>query len=295
MGRLESLVQNYRRDVAATLRPLIAEHYPALLANPGNEYRKMMELSTKMTVVGQAVTESAGHHYDRRRQTIASLYGGCCFLADSFIDDFGAEATREYLERFETLLTSGWFEVRTERERLFYVIIARLFADRDVLQPTLRQAILLLFEAQRRDVELRLPGRLRSATPRSRLAQLRQCARDRSGHAIGVLSAFLLPDIPLAYLNVIFAAGALIMHIDDHGDCYADLHHRRVTYMNQVRHPVRVLRRIFLAHVGRLVQGLPDNDGRELLIAFLTRYYLTRLAKHRQQRRHGASAWAVYE
>jgi hypothetical protein len=255
----------------------------------------MMELSTKMTVVGQAVTESAGHDYDRRRQTIASLYGGCCFLADSFIDDFGAEATREYLERFETLLTSGWFEVRTERERLFYVIIARLFADRDVLQPTLRQAILLLFEAQRRDVELRLPGRLRSATPRSRLAQLHQCARDRSGHAIGVLSAFLLPDIPLAYLNVIFAAGALIMHIDDHGDCYADLHHRRVTYMNQVRHPVRVLRRIFLAHVGRLVQGLPDNDGRELLIAFLTRYYLTRLAKHRQQRKHGASAWAVYE
>jgi hypothetical protein len=32
-----------------------------------------------------------------------------------------------------------------------------------------------------------------------------------------------------------------------------------------------------------------------LLIAFLLRYYLTRLEKHRQQRRRSPSAWAVYE
>ena len=38
---------------------------------------------------------------------VRSGFGGCCFLADSFIDDFGPDATREYLERIELLLTTG--------------------------------------------------------------------------------------------------------------------------------------------------------------------------------------------
>lgn len=118
----------------------------------------------------------------------------------------------------------------------------------------------------------------------------------RSGHAITVLSAFLVPELPLAYLTLIYAAGALIMHIDDHGDCYAGLSDDRITYMNQVRRPGQALRHVFLAHVERLFNGLPDNAGRDLLIGFLTRYYLTRIQKHRQQKmRQGGFAWAVYE
>ena len=49
---------------------------------------------------------------------------------------------------------------------------------------------------------------------------LRQCARDRSGHAITVLTGFVAPEIELSILPYLFTAGALIMHIDDHGDCY---------------------------------------------------------------------------
>ena len=296
MARVDSLIQDYRKKVVRTLQPLVRSHYPALFGNPNNEYRKMVELSTKMTLVGHASSEAAGQPYDSRRRRIASLYGSCCFLADSFIDDFGEDAAREYLDRFEVLLTRGWFEVKTDRERLFYVVLARLFAERDLLHPTLRQAILLLYEAQRRDVELRLQTRAFRRLPRRRqLRLLGECARDRSGHAITVLSALLVPELSLEYLNLIFAAGALIMHIDDHGDCYADLREKRMTYMNQVRNPVRALRRIFHAHAERLALGLPPSNGRDLLIAFLLRYYLTRLEKHREQGRQGASAWAVYE
>src|SRR5687768_7971045 len=108
-----------------------------------------------MTLVGHAATTVAGHPYDARRRRIASLFGACCFLADSFIDDFGDQAARDYLDRFELLLTRGWFHPRTDRERLFFAIISRLFLERHVLQPGLRQAVLLLYEAQRRDVEMR--------------------------------------------------------------------------------------------------------------------------------------------
>ncbi len=296
MQRVDGLTQSYRKKVVGTLEALVRCYCPVLLGNPNNEYRKMVELSTKMTLVGHATTESAGEPYDTRRRTIASLFGGCCFLADSFIDDFGEEAARDYLARFELLLTKGWFEVRTDREKLFYVILARLFTERDVLHPTLRQAIWLLYEAQKRDVELRFRSRsLRRLPRRKQLAVLRQYARDRSGHAITVLSAFLVPGLLLASRNLIFTAGALIMHIDDHGDCYADLQDQRITYMNQVKQPARALRRIFLAHVGRLARGLPPGAGRDLLIAFLFRYYITRLAKHKEQRKHGGTAWAVYE
>jgi hypothetical protein len=296
MARVEGLIQQYRERVTQCLEPLVRANYPALLSGPGNEYRKMVELSTKMTLVGHACTEAAGYPYDKRRQIIGSLFGGCCFLADSFIDDFGEAATQEYLERFEVLLTEGWYEVRTERERLFCVIISRLFGERDVPHPVLRQAILQLFQAQRRDAELRLAhDDFAHLGRREQLRLLRQCARDRSGHAIMVLSTFLVPDVTLAYLSLIFTAGALIMHIDDHGDSLADLHDGRVTYMNQVREPVRALRRIFVSHIERLHLGLPENAGRDLLIAFLTRYYVTRLAKHMEQRRRGGAAWAVYE
>jgi hypothetical protein len=292
---VDSLLQTYRRYVAATLQPIVRLHYHALKSETEAEYRKMLELSTKMMVVGHACTEIAGHDYDRRRQRIACLFGACCFLADSFLDDFGDAATRSYLQRLELLLTRGWFEVRTDRERLFYVIVSRLFAERDILQPTLRQAILRLFEAQRRDVEMRGLGSSTEEVTGARLALLKRCARDRSGHAIIVLTAFLVPNPPLDRLRMIFLAGALIMFIDDHGDCFADRASRRVTYMNQLARPAAALRRIFTTHVAQITHGLPAAQGRDLLIAFLSRYYVTRLNKHRQQRRQGASAWAVYE
>ena len=294
MERVDRLIRRYRIDARSTLDPLVGSCYPSLERNRRNEYRKMIELSTKMTLVGHAATAALGHAYDRRRRRIATLFGGCCFLADSFIDDFGDEAARAYLDRFEVLLTRGWFHPRTDRERLFYAIITRLFLERDVLRPTLRQAVLLLYEAQRRDVEMR-SLHASPASKRRHLHELKLCARDRSGHAILVLSSFLVPDIALARCTPIFAAGSLIMHIDDHGDAFADLHDRRVTYMNQMANPARTLRRIFDREMSRLVTGLPPNTGRELLVAFLTRYFVTRLQKHRQQRKLKGGAWAVYE
>lgn len=294
--RVEALIQEIRAAVSACLTPLVRAYYPALLTNPGDEYRKMIELSTKMTLVGCACTEVAGLPFDARRMRIGSLYGGCCFLADSFIDDFGEETTREYLERFETLLTRGWFEIKTEREKLFYVIVSRLFAERDVFHPLLRQAILRLFEAQRRDVELRLESAAFDALPRRRrLKLLRQVARDRGGQTSTVLSRFLVPEMSLAFLHPIFLAGGLFMYIDDHGDCYSDLHYGRSTFMNQVQRPAVTLRRIFSVHVEHLLRLLPDNAGRQLLIAFLTRYFLTRIEKHRLQERRREASWAVYE
>lgn len=295
-ARVDRLIARYRTIVADQLAPLVQTYNPAMMTQAQNEYRKMLELSAKMNVVGHACTEISGRDYDERRQRIGSLFGACCFLADSFIDDFGEEATRDYLERLEVLLTEGWFELRTDRERLFYVIMSRLFAERDVLHLTVRQTILQLYTAQRQDVELRAtrPG-LRGRQDRAQLNSLKRCARNRSGHAILVLSAFLLPDLPLTYLTQMFGAGALIMYIDDHGDCYSDLQSHRITFMNQVKHPERTLKAIFHLYVKQLASGLPPGDGRDLLIAFLTRYYLTRVEKHRQQKIKGGSAWAVYE
>lgn len=295
--RLDELITGYRSSVSMTLEPLVRRYHPAMLAGAKEEYRKMLELSTKMSVVAHACTEIAGYPHDARRKSIGCLFGACCFLADSFIDDFGEETTREYLIRLERLLTEGWFEIRNDRELLFYIVVSRLFAMRDVLHPTVRQAILQLFIAQTKDVELRRAhDAAHQHRRRAELKQLKQCARNRSGHAILVLSSFLLPQLPAAFLSAIFTAGALIMYIDDHGDCYTDLQHRRVTFMNQVKRPERTLKTIFLKYVRCLSQRLPKGKGRDLLIAFLTRYYLTRLEKHRQQRlQGGAPAWAVYE
>jgi hypothetical protein len=294
--RLNQLFKRYRSGVGERLEPIVREYNPVMLEGGQDEYRKMLELSAKMNVVGHACTEIGGFDYDERRHEIGSLFGACCFLADSFIDDFGEAAARDYLERLGVLLTEGWFEPRTDRERLFFVIAARLFAQRDVLHPVVRQAVTQLYLAQKQDVELRgerEPGRRRLS--RARLETLKRCARNRSGHAILVLSAFLLPELPLAYLARMFWAGALIMYIDDHGDCWSDLKDNRLTFMNQVSRPERTLRRLFRTHIRQLAAGLPDGEGRDLLIAFLTRYYLTRMDKHRQQRARGGSAWAIYE
>ena len=295
IDQVDALLRGYRESVVATVEEPVRAHYPALLDAPDDEYRKMLELSTKMTLVGHACCEIAGYPYDERRRTIGSLYGVCCFLADSFIDDFGPDATREYLQRIEVMLKTGWFDVRTAREQLFYAIVSRLFAERDVLDPILRQAILLLFEAQRRDVEMRLAGAVELLPRRKQLSLLKQTARDRSGHAITVLTGFVAPEIELSILPYLFTAGALIMHIDDHGDCYSDLRHGRLTYLNQVRAPAATLRRIFVEHIARLHAGLPSNSGRDLMIAFLTRYFVTRLEKHRVEKRRSDSLWTVYE
>jgi hypothetical protein len=289
------LARAYRAEVRDTLSPLVAVWHPALTSSSG-EYAKMVELTTKMALVGHACTALAGEEFDQRRRRIAILFGCCCFLADSFLDDFGPTMTLSYLQRFSALLSTGWFEIRTERERLFYIVLARLFAERDLLHPLLRQAILRLHSAQSQDVTLRLePNRFAALSPARRRAMLKQNARDRSGHAIIALTTFLVPSLPLAVLTLIFAAGALIMFIDDHGDCHTDRRDGRLTFMNQVRDPERVLRRIALPYFARLIAGLPENEGRELLLAFLVRYYLTRIDKHRAQRRRGGTAWDVYE
>jgi hypothetical protein len=292
-AKVDELIRGYRGNVVACLEPTVRAHYPELLATL--EYGKMLELSTKMTLVGHAACEIAGYRYNERRQTIGTLFGGCCFLADSFVDDFGPAATHEYLERIQILLTTGWFDVRTARERLFYAIVARLFAARDVLDPILRQAIMLLFDAQKRDCELRLSLDFAALPRRQQLRLLRLCARDRSGHAITVLTGFVAPRIEVSMLPYLFTAGALIMHIDDHGDCYADLRDGRLTYLNQVRNPAATLRKLFVEHVARLHAGLPPSEGRDLMLAFLTRYFLTRVEKHRLQKERADSAWAVYE
>ncbi|KAA1003841.1 hypothetical protein FVF58_34730 [Paraburkholderia panacisoli] len=294
--RLDQLIRSYRHVVTEHLEPLVRGYHPSMLTGSRDEYLKMLELTTKMNVVGHACTEVAGFEYDARRQHVGSLFGACCFLADSFIDDFDDATTRDYLDRLGVLLAEGWFDLRNDRERLFYVIVSRLFSGRDIMNATTRQAILRLYEAQKHDVELRLARTYSEARPgRSELNALRQCASNRSGHAILVLSAFLLPELDLNYIALIYTAGALIMFIDDHGDCFSDLAHDRVTFMNQVKYPERTLRRIFVSYVQRVYRGLPPGNGRDLLIAFLTRYYLTRLDKHRQQKLKTASGWAVYE
>lgn len=294
--QIDAIIRAQRREVEEYLAPIVSKHYPSLMEKRDNEYRKMLELSTKMTMVGRACTEIAGYPFDRRRLNISSLFGACCFLGDSFIDDFGYLASREYVERLGLLLEKGWFEIRNDREKLFYSVISRLFEERDILDPMLRQAITHLFLAQKKDVDLRDDSGWRAGLPRRRqLNILRECARDRSGHAITVLSLFLVPDFPMQILHKIYIAGSLIMYIDDHGDCYYDRYCNRITYMNQVKCPAQALRRIFSRNISLLHEGLPPGKGRDLLIGFLFRYYVTRLRKHQLERHRGDSAWAVYE
>ena len=82
--RTDELMRRYRKLVSQTLEPLVRGYHPEMLAGARDEYRKMLELSTKMSLVGHACTEIAGFAYDERRQMIGALFGACCFLADSF-------------------------------------------------------------------------------------------------------------------------------------------------------------------------------------------------------------------
>jgi hypothetical protein len=293
----EELVRSRREAVDRNLEGLVSRHYPGMLtASSGYEYRKMVELSSKMSLVGQACSLIAGYPFDERRLWISSLYGACCFLGDSFLDDFGDIAAREYLDRYELLITRGWFDIHNEREQLFYIILGRLFAERDVLDVMLRQAIVGLYLSQKRDVQLRSELPETGALPRRRrLRLLRDCARERSGHAITVLALLLVPDMPLRYHSSIYAAGSLIMHIDDHGDCHFDRYHHRLTFMNQVKDPVRALHLIYERSIKRIRAGLPESPGRDLLTSFLHRYYRTRLRKNRLERSRSGLSWTVYE
>jgi hypothetical protein len=84
------------------------------------------------------------------------------------------------------------------------------------------------------------------------------------------------------------------MYVDDHGDCHYDRYYRRLTFMNQVKRPVPALRTIFARGMDLIGRGLPGSEGRDLLVAFLERYYLTRLRKHRLERSRRALSWTVY-
>jgi hypothetical protein len=291
------MVNLYRKRAHDHLAALVSIYYPALfLKSGGNEYRKMIELTTKMTIVGRACTELTGHVFDERRERIANLYGACCFLGDSFLDDFGERLSREYIERLQVLLQEGWFEIRNDRERLFYVILSRLFRERDIFEIMLRQAIFSLFLTQKHDAELRLdPSRLDGLSQRARLTFLKQLARDRGGYTISALTLFLIPHLTLEQHRALFPAGSLLMYIDDHGDCFLDLHFKRITYMNQVKAPARVLRGLYEQSVKSVCNGFGENDGRNLMIGFLFRYFVTRLEKHRIEQSRTRSRWVVYE
>lgn len=296
VARLDALARVQRRAVHDTLGPLVAAWYPEWRLRASGEFDKMIELSTKMTMVGHACAGAVGVPFDARRQRIAALYGGCCFLADSFIDNFGVEQAREYLRRFSELFATGWFEVRTERERLFYVTAALLFAELDMLAPVVRQAVLSLHGAQSFDAMLRIDPTLTAGlTRRERRLLLRRVARDRGGHTILLLTALVVPSLPLELLAGLFSAGALFMFIDDHGDAMTDRREGRATYLNQLRDPERALRRIVDEHIRHILEGLPESEGRDDLLAILTRYYVTRVEKHREQRARGGTAWDVYE
>jgi hypothetical protein len=277
--------------------PLVKAYYPALMeSDDGKEYRKMIELSAKMSMVGHACTEIAGYDFDERRKKISILFGACCFLGDSFLDDFGESISREYLERFELLLTKGWFEIKNKREQLFYIVLSRLFAERDILDTMLRQAIFGQFLAQKRDVELRLDSRgLRGLPRQEQLNVLRECARDRGGYVTAVLSLLLVPELPFKWYHLLYVAGSLFMYIDDHGDYHYDRHYNRLTFMNQVKYPVQALRNIFGKGMNMIYGGLPPSRGRDFLVAFLFRYFVTRLRKHNLERDKGVSMWTVYD
>jgi len=295
-GRVEALAHTLRATVRDTLEPLVLAWHPSLRERSSAEFNKMLELSTKMTLVGQACAEVLGAPFEARHRRIAALFGGCCFLADSFIDNFGAAVAREYLRRFSELFATGWFEVRNERERLFYIMAARLFAERDVLDPMVRQSVLKLHEAQALDALLRIePSRTALMSEAQRRILLKRVARDRGGHTIILLTALLAPALPVSLLAGLFAAGSLFMYIDDHGDCFTDRREGRLTYMNQLRRPQRTLHKIVTAHFLCVLATLPSGAGRDILLGTLARYYSTRLEKHRAQRKRAGTAWDVYE
>lgn len=287
----------YRASADENLGPLFARYCPSLqTTSETTEYRKLIELTAKMQVVGHACTEIAGYGFDRRRQRISSLFGACCFLGDSFLDDYGEAASREYIERFERLLTKGWFEITNAREQAFYIVLARLCGERDVFQPMLRQGLCSLFQAQKLDVELSLNREKLGILSRSqKLAVLSDCARDKSGHAITCLALFLVPHMALSHHHSLYKTGELISHIDDFGDYYLDLAQGKLTYMNQVRQPLEKLTRVFQETLTLLDTRLCPSHGRELLKGFLYRYFRTRQRKHDAERTRHNGVRRVYE
>jgi len=294
---IDTFLKRYRASAEENLRPLVGRYCSSLLSAAGGaEYRKLIELSAKMQMVGHACTEIAGFCFDPRRQRISSLFGACCFLGDGFLDDYGEDASREYIQRFELFLTKGWFDIRNEREQAFYIVLSRLFSARDILQPMLRQALWSLFQVQKLDVELSLnAGRFHNLSRLQKLSLLRSCGRDRSGHALTALALFLVPQFPLAQHHLLYATGSLISYIDDFGDFYFDLSLKKITYMNQVKQPAKVLARIFQETLILLDRKLPPSHGRELLKGFLCLYFTTRLRKHHNERRRCDSARPIYE
>lgn len=296
-SEIDALMKRYRASADENLRPLFDRYCSSLRdATEATEYRKLIELSAKMQMVGHACTEIAGFCFDQRRQRIGSLFGACCFLGDSFLDDYGEAASREYIQRFELLLTKGWFDIRNDKEQAFYIVLSRLFSERDILQPMLRQGLCSLFQAQKMDVELSLNyQKFRTLSRLQKLSLLRNCGRDRSGHAITVLALFLVPQIPLAHHHLLYNTGSLISNIDDFGDYYLDVTLKKMTYMNQVKQPTKVLKRIFLETLTLLDRHLCRSHGRELLKGFLYRYFTTRLRKHYDERIRDDGARTVYE
>ncbi len=296
IARVEGLARTHRAAVHEVLSPVVAAWHPKFRVESAAEFDKMIELSTKMTLVGHACAEVVGAPFGAREQRIAALYGGCCFLADSFIDNFGDAASRDYLRRFDELFLSGWFEVRTDRERLFYVLAARLFAERDMLEPMVRQATLKLHAAQSLDALLRIdPWRTTDLTATQRRALFKRVARDRGGHTILLLTVLVAPRLAPGLVAGLFSAGSLFMYIDDHGDFFTDRRDGRSTYMNLLRRPEPALHRIVTAHFLTILAKLPGNEGRDALLAILARYYFTRIDKHRVQEQGGGTAWDVYE
>lgn len=296
-SEIDGLMKRYRASADENLRPLFARYCSSLRnVTEGTEYRKLIELTAKMQMVGHACTEIAGFRFDRRRRRISSLFGACCFLGDNFLDDYGEAASREYIQRFELFLAKGWFDIRDDRERAFYIVLSRLFSERDILQPMLRQGLCALFQAQKMDVELSLDGeRFRMLSHRQKLSLLRNCGRDRSGHAITVLALFLVPKLPLAHHHLLYKTGSLISYIDDFGDYYLDRALKKMTYMNQIKQPVQTLTGIFLETLTLLDGQLQPTHGRELLKGFLYRYFTTRLRKHYDERGRQDGVRTVYE
>jgi hypothetical protein len=296
-SEIDVLLESYRASAKKNLRSIVDKYCCSLVtAGAGAEYRKLIELSAKMQMVGHAWTEIAGFPFDLRRQKISSFFGACCFLGDSFLDDYGKAASREYIQRFEVFLRKGWFDIRNDKERVFYIVLCRLFSERDILQPMLRQAICSLFQVQKLDVELSLNvKKFHKLSHLQKLSLLKRCGRDRSGHAITCLALFLIPEFPLPHHHLLFKTGSLISYIDDFGDYYFDLALKKMTYMNCIRHPAKVLAGIFQETTSLLDRQLRNSHGRQLLKGFLYRYFTTRLRKHQNEKVRRDSTRPVYE
>ncbi|MDH3973405.1 MAG: hypothetical protein OEV42_03905 [Deltaproteobacteria bacterium] len=294
---IDHCLKRLRDKADEVLRPLATSYYPAMIAHDhASEFNKMRELSTKMMLVGQACAEIAGYEFNDKLIMLSALFGGCCFLGDSFIDDYDDEETLDYINRLERLLTKGWFEISDDREKLFYVIVTRLFSECDVFEEKTRQAIFGQFLAQKRDALWRLDHtELMSLSHDEKIDALLQCANDRGGYVTLVLSLVLTEELSLHYQHILYLAGKLFMHIDDHGDHHQDKYNKRFTYMNSIDNPADKLEKLFNNIVSKIKSDLPENGGRDILTNFLTRYYHTRLKKHILEQNRGSSRWVIYE